>query len=271
MQTFYITFPWLIGILGLIVGSFLNVVVLRHGKKTVGGRSECMSCHSQLKWYELFPVASYVAQYGKCRSCKKSISPQYPLVEFFTGLLFYFGAVHFVQYFPDFSLFGIVVLVALLAILAFIMLLVVYDIKYQLVPHAWLSGLVISSILYLVFWYLPSGFAFGNILLFHVAGIIIALPFLFLWLISKGKWMGFGDILLIAWLGIFFGVWMGLTAVLIAIYMGGLFGIGTILWKRYKKIPYREIRKLRIPFVPFLLIAWVCVELLGITLFAWFI
>lgn len=269
MQTFFTTFPWIIGILGLIVGSFLNVVILRFGKKTINGRSECMHCHQQLRWHELFPVMSYALQRGKCRTCKGNISAQYPLVELFTGILFYLSAVHLVRYFFDFSWSWVGMFISLLVLVLFLVLLFIYDVKHRLVPHIWLFGLLVSSIAYIVFWYSNLDILLPQSILFHGMGLLLALPCLVAWLLSKGKWFGFGDVLIIAWLGLFFGFWQGIVALLIAIYLGGLVGLGIIIWKRTKKIPYQEIRKIQVPFLPFLLTAWILVELLGVNLVAW--
>jgi prepilin signal peptidase PulO-like enzyme (type II secretory pathway) len=271
MEIFITTLPWIMGILGIIVGSFLNVVILRFGKKSINGRSACMQCNHQLRWYELIPIISHLLQRGKCRSCSRSISFQYSLVELGTGILFYLATVHvlYMLILPSVIWWG--VMTGLLITVCLSVLLITYDIRYQLVPHVWLLGLVMSSSAYLIFWYIYFGFDFVSSFIYHGIGLIIALPFLFIWIVSKGKWIGFGDILLIGWLGLFFGLWQGINALLIAIYLGGLFGIGMILYKRYKKIPYHEIRKLRIPFVPFLLGAWMLTELLGVNLLAWFL
>ena len=75
--------------LGLIIGSFLNVVILRYNTgRSFGGRSACMTCQSELKAYELIPLFSFITLRGRCLSCKTKISIQYPLVEFATGLIF---------------------------------------------------------------------------------------------------------------------------------------------------------------------------------------
>ncbi|KKU52197.1 MAG: hypothetical protein A3H69_03090 [Candidatus Sungbacteria bacterium RIFCSPLOWO2_02_FULL_47_9] len=88
------------GVFGLIVGSFLNVVIYRLGKLdtersdersvflVLSGRSYCPHCHKTLRWFELVPLVSFFIQGGRCRSCKKRISLQYPLIEFSTAALF---------------------------------------------------------------------------------------------------------------------------------------------------------------------------------------
>ena len=76
-------------IFGLIIGSFLNVVIARfNSSKSLGGRSACMSCESTLKWYDLVPLFSFLALKGRCRTCKTRISFMYPAVEFLTGIIF---------------------------------------------------------------------------------------------------------------------------------------------------------------------------------------
>ena len=74
---------------GIIIGSFLNVIILRYNThKTFGGRSACMSCTKKLHWYELIPIFSFVGLKGRCQTCKTKISWQYPLVELATGVMF---------------------------------------------------------------------------------------------------------------------------------------------------------------------------------------
>src|SRR3989344_8884577 len=74
---------------GLIIGSFLNVVIFRFNTgHTFGGRSGCMTCQNKLCWYELIPMISFFALRGRCRKCKAKISIQYPIVELLSGLIF---------------------------------------------------------------------------------------------------------------------------------------------------------------------------------------
>src|SRR3990167_5653720 len=77
-------------IFGLVVGSFLNVVILRgnRGESFTRGRLRCESCGKELAWFELIPLLSFALQCGRCRSCGAALSRQYPLVEFATGVLF---------------------------------------------------------------------------------------------------------------------------------------------------------------------------------------
>ena len=83
-------------ILGIFIGSFLNVCIYRIPKKEtiVYGRSHCMTCNKEIKWYDLIPVFSYLFLRGKCRYCKEKLSLQYPCVELITGIIYlalYFG------------------------------------------------------------------------------------------------------------------------------------------------------------------------------------
>ena len=77
-----------ITVLGLCVGSFLNVVVIRglKGEQIVRGGSHCTTCNYQLKWYENIPLISYIMLKGKCRNCGKHISLQYPIIEAINGI-----------------------------------------------------------------------------------------------------------------------------------------------------------------------------------------
>ncbi len=267
--------PFLFGIFGLIVGSFLNVVILRFEKQSIGGRSACLHCKKTLHWYELIPVVSYFIQKGICRNCNKSISVQYPIVEIITGILFYFGSVAMMYaWMPNAIIASILLGLFLFATISFIVMIGVYDVLYQLIPNRWFFGLVFSSFGYLITWYIQQGYSSSLIIpmtLFHGVGILIAVPFLLLWFVSKGKWMGFGDILLIAWMGLFFGFWLGVSSVFLGIYIGGLFAIGMVLVKRIQGISYSVLRTTKIPFGPFLLIGWILTELFFVDIFSWFI
>ena len=84
----YIILYIMIFLIGISIGSFLNVCIYRIPKKEdiVFERSPCMSCGNVLKWYELIPLFSFLVQGGKCRNCKTKLSVQYPLIELLNGL-----------------------------------------------------------------------------------------------------------------------------------------------------------------------------------------
>ncbi len=249
----------IVGIFGLIVGSFLNVIILRQGKSGIGGRSHCPHCEKQLSWYELIPVFSFLLQRGKCRSCKQPISLQYPLVELLTGVIFYFSAIFLLNNVvtPVHLAWSVVGALLFLDIVSLGIMITVYDIRTKQVPVLWMLGLLISGTAFLAIQYATSGIGFSaQTILPHLFGLIVAVPFLFLWIISQGKWMGFADIEIIAWIGWFFGVVMGASAVLSAFYLGALFAIVFIILKRIRGVSYASIRTTQIPFAPFLIFGW---------------
>lgn len=254
----------ILGIFGCIVGSFLNVVALRQEtEKDLGGRSHCPACGHQLSWYELIPVVSFLVQIGKCINCKTVISPRYISVELFVGALYFLVTSFFVKiYFPIY-LFTVgwffIALFLLLIIVSYVALMVIYDIQTKTVPLVWFIGLVFFSCIYLTIPYISGAaslLSLWHTLGFHVGGIFIALPFFALWFISKGRWMGFADIEIIAWVGMFFGIHMGASAVLLSFYVGAVFGILFITFKLMKGNSYSTIRQIQIPFVPFLFLGW---------------
>ena len=115
------------GVLGLILGSFANVLILRGGSG-MGGRSACPHCHRGLSWFELFPVVSWIVLRGKCRTCCAPISLQYPIVE----LLMAVGTLG-VGLAPlplTLKLLGVAIVLLLLCI-------AVYDLYHTIIPDRW--------------------------------------------------------------------------------------------------------------------------------------
>ncbi len=235
--------------LGLIIGSFLNVVILRlNTQKTLGGRSACMSCRSTLSWYELIPVFSYLGLGGKCKSCKSRISMQYPLVELLTGLvfmllflklenLFFYDILNFSVTYAYYAL-----MCSLLVVIA------VYDIKHKIIPD------ILSFVIGVLGFVGIFLFDYGTLsvhtprLLDFLAGFVVSVPFALLWLLSRGRWMGLGDGKLLVGLGFLLGMLGVLSAVIFAFWAGGIIGI--ILLAFSKKYG----RKSEVPFAPFLIL-----------------
>ena len=252
-------FPWLCAVFGLIVGSFLNVVVLRFGtEQGIGGRSHCPVCHKQLSWYELIPVVSFLIQRGRCRSCKTCISPQYIVVELFTAVMFFFAGNYTYSLFWDpLSMWFLVGLLLSFSLFSLIVMIVVHDIKTQLIPTVWIIGLFIIILVLLIVYYASYGGLSLSVFIPHIIGLLISIPFLVLSLFSHGRWIGFADIEIIAWMGMMLGFLSGISAVLIAFYIGAAFAVMFVLYYMIiKKQNYQSVRTKPIPFAPFLFFGW---------------
>ena len=180
-------------ILGLSLGSFYVNLGIRLGKKEniCFPSSHCDNCNHKLKFYDLFPVLSYIFLKGKCRYCKKSISPFYPILELLTGLLFAFCFIKF--------LFSLKLFLALILSSLFI-IVIVTDFKYYIIPD---SILVISLLLIYIYNYLDKGFI--SSLKYLGYGLVI---FIFIYsvmlignTILKKESLGGGDVKLLGVLG----------------------------------------------------------------------
>lgn len=228
-------------VLGTIVGSFLNVVGLRWGKQTFGGRSACPSCHHKLRWYELVPLVSFIIQLGRCRECRAKISWQYPLIELWTGLVF-------VTIFSVASLsfyYLVLIMVFSLYIVIFI-----YDWYHKIIPDELVYLSIFFSLLIPLFFIHYS-------LLDWLAGPIIFLFFASIWFFSRGRAMGFGDAKLGLSVGLLLGAAQGFSAIVLAFWIGAL---GSLLFIFINKAGFiKDDKKLTIksevPFAPAIIVA----------------
>jgi len=252
------------GIFGLIIGSFLNVVMVRYNTgRSIQGRSYCFACNTQLRWYELIPFVSFIIQRGRCRTCGSRIPMQDFLTETITGALFALTFLHFsVQltvtpwYIPAF-LIGLVTVSLLVAI-------TVYDTRHMIIPLSLsipfviitlivaLSPVLQAQSMIIISW---PGWRDG------LAGLFLATPFFLLWVLSKGRLLGFGDIILMLGMGWWLGLSAGVFALMLAFWIGTVVILGYVgvLWLVHtiglvKKHPQRILSK-EIPFAPFLIIA----------------
>jgi leader peptidase (prepilin peptidase) / N-methyltransferase len=233
-------------IFGTIIGSFLNVIIFRHntGEQVVNARSRCFSCGKKLEWYELIPVLSFVIQAGKCRKCKNKISWQYPSVELLTGFLFLM----------IFLKFGYSLITGYwLLITSLLIIIAVYDLKYQIIPDVFVYTFGILTFLNL-FRISDFGFRIYN----FVAGLIFFSFFALIWLLSKGRAMGFGDAKLALGIGWLLGLSKGIVALLLSFWTGALAGIFLLFF--FKK---EYNLKSRIPFGPFLVLGAIIAFFLG--------
>jgi leader peptidase (prepilin peptidase)/N-methyltransferase len=196
------------GLYGVVIGSFLNVLILRIPIKEsfTTKRSHCMSCGHVLSWFELVPLFSFLFLGGKCRHCKEKISIQYPIVEGLNGVL----------YVILFLARGITVesLLYCLCVSALLALSVI-DWRTQEIPIGFNVFILILGLIRLVTdigdW---SRYVIG---LFAVSGFL-----LLLWLFSKGRAIGDGDIKLMAATGLLLGWQLNIIAFLIGCVLGSV-------------------------------------------------
>jgi len=225
----------LVFLFGAIIGSFLNVVIVRYDQGDFFGRSKCPKCFAPLLWFELIPILSFFFARGRCRHCGQPISWQYPIVEALTGLVFV--SVFWKYNFASPDIFNIIISLIFFSLL---IILAVYDFYHQEIPNL-VYGVILLSLLVLFF-----DFSWLRLL----AGPVLALPFAFLYFISKGKLIGFGDAKLILALGWFLGLMAGLAAIFLAFWIGAIAAIILLLF-----YPQKFKMKTALPFAPFLVLA----------------
>lgn len=235
-------------IFGLLVGSFLNVVLFRFGtgEGVVSGRSRCNACKETIAWYDNIPLVSFVALRGKCRKCGAGISWQYPAVELATALLFAFAGKEF--YVPG-SVDAALQTTFALGLIGALLVIFVYDLSHMEIPVSALGFGILWTVFSLFsLWYLAlprEAFLDSRLFSGLVGGAIAFLLFYALVFFSKETWMGEGD----AWLALLLGLVVGwqllLPALTLAFGSGAIVGIALVAMRK-------KGMQSRIPFGPFL-------------------
>jgi prepilin signal peptidase PulO-like enzyme (type II secretory pathway) len=243
-----------IAVLGLCVGSFLNVVVFRFGfNESSAPRSHCMACNGPLAPLDMVPVISFLFLGGKCRACGSKLSVQYPLVEFITAVLFVLSYVFLP---PAQTLFGYAAFAALLVFLAALVALVVYDVRHTIVPLPFVYALLASA---------ASASALQALSISSLmpvfdslaGGVTLAAFFFLIYAITRGRGMGLGDAYVAGAAGILLGFSRGIEAVMFAFWIGTavylpIMLIGYLGGKGQGGRRLRVTMKTELPFVPFL-------------------
>jgi leader peptidase (prepilin peptidase)/N-methyltransferase len=232
---------FVIFVFGLSIGSFLNSIIyrLKTEESFLKGRSHCPHCKHDLGWQDLIPILSFIILKGKCRYCQKPIFLQYPLVELATGILFLLIVFHFSSNFL-FSIFY-------LLISCFLIIIFVYDLKYYIIP----DKVIYPTILVSGIWYFLSGIFLNFYTQQEIINAIYsafgaASFFLIIVLVSRGRWMGIGDIKL----AFFMGLFLSFPGILIALFSAFLVGAVLGLWL----VAFgKKTMKSEVPFGPFLI------------------
>lgn len=270
--------PMIAGILillGLCLGSFVNALVWRLHKQERAssteqraqysiskGRSMCVHCRHELAWHDLLPVVSWLSLGGKCRYCHKPISWQYPVVELATACLFVFSYLFWP--YTLHSSYSLLLFVFWLVFLAGFMALIVYDLRWMLLPDRIVRPLQAIAAAYVLIqavapgggWHTLQGAALGVV---FSAGV-----FYLLYQVSGGRWIGGGDVKLAVVLGLLLASPMrALLMIFIASLLGSLVSVPLLLRGKVRHTT-------RLPFGPLLIIATMLVYLFGTAMIGWY-
>ncbi len=266
-----IIFYLIVFVFGLIVGSFLNCVIYRMEMRDKGGitsfsqgrprrkasgflrgKSFCPHCKHTLRCWDLIPIFSFLILKRKCRYCQKKISWQYPLVEIATGLLFVlifnFKLTESGSLLANgdplsvLSLQNLLVISFLFLVSCFLLIIFVYDLKHFIIPDKIIFPAIIIA---LIFNFSAFGRPAGGWQFSILSAFGAAIFFLAIVLVSRGKWMGLGDVKLAFFMGLLLGFPNILVALFLAFLIGAIIGVGLILAKR-------KHLKSELPFGPFL-------------------
>ena len=254
----------LLVVLGLLTGSFLSAFVdrLQDGRKWVVARSQCDSCKTHLGSLDLLPVISWTISRGKCRHCKKPIGWRYPVIELTTAGLFMISYI----FWPDpLVAFEIVKFGLWLVFLAGFVALSIYDLRWCLLPNKIVYSLIGLAMLGLAAEIILTDSGFSSIIGAGAGVLGCAGLFYVLFWMSKGRWIGGGDVKLGILLGILAGgIVESLILVLIASILGLLVSLPLFINKKLNL-------KSQLPFGPLLMAATVIMVIFGGSLLDWYL
>lgn len=254
-------FIFVVALFGLIIGSFLNVVIYRfHTNRSLNDRSHCLSCGTTLKWYELFPLLSYLALRGRCSSCQSFIPYRYALVEVLTAATFilaYLSTPH------------VVIFVLLAVFMSMLVVVLVYDLYHMIIPDELSLSLATLALAITGYesWLSSDLAGLGPALL----SAFIAFSFFFsLWLFSGGRWLGLGDAKLAVSLGLLVGIGGVFSLLVLSFWTGALISVLMILFQKFnlhKSLGFGSTHRVKmkseVPFAPFLIFSFVIVYFLN--------
>jgi prepilin signal peptidase PulO-like enzyme (type II secretory pathway) len=254
-------------VFGLIIGSFLNVVILRWntGMRIASGRSGCFTCGKTLTWKELIPVLSFVAQKGKCKNCKSKISWQYPAVELLTAVIFPLAFLSVADPFADVR--GFVAFILTAIVFCAYIIMAVYDIRHKIIPDFFSYGAALVALALIAFdWCWTGSLDMSRL----TAGPALFLFFYSFWFFSKGRAMGRADANLGLSVGWMVGLLQGISAVLFSFWIGAIFFLIAMLLQKLGIFKGNLGMKSEIPFGPFIILSFFLVFLFHIDVYTIF-
>jgi leader peptidase (prepilin peptidase)/N-methyltransferase len=244
----------ILALAGLCIGSFLNVCIHRLPLKqsVVHPGSRCPDCGYALRWFDNVPVISYAARRGRCRSCSRPISIQYPIIEIVTAIVF---VAHWYAFGP-----AVLLPVRLVFACALIVLFMI-DLEHQILPDViTLPGIVIGVVCSL---FLPPGPIMSLLGVVAGGGLLWAIAEAW-YRLRKVDAMGFGDVKMLAMVGAWLGVKMVLVTFVLSSMLGGLIGIALVASRRADMAT-------RVPFGTMLAVAALVASMYGESLLAWYL
>lgn len=279
-----------LGLLGLCMGSFAGAMVWRlrahhltedaESRKEAGNReysrlkhlatatftddrSQCLSCGHVLKWYDLLPLASWLSTGGKCRYCNKPIGAMEPLVELSTGLLFIVSYVAWTSGMTPWQ--SVAELIMWLIICVMFAILFCYDFRWYILPDRVIFPLIAVATVLASIRIVTAGEPWEVAIGVIAATVILSGLYWALWHISRGKWIGFGDVKLGLALALMLADWkLALLALFLANVIGCVIVIPAMLMGKAG-------RATRIPFGPLLIIGAVTAALGGEWFIDWYL
>jgi prepilin signal peptidase PulO-like enzyme (type II secretory pathway) len=268
-----------LAVVGLALGSFVNALVWRvrqqeielekkkPNKKRLSelsiglGRSMCVHCGHQLAAKDLVPLLSWLSLRGKCRYCQKAISPQYPIIEVATALLFVASYIWWPKELSDAQ---VILFILWLPILTGLMALLVYDLKWLILPDRIMFPLALFAGTYALVGVLASDRTFTGLLNVSLAVAIGGGLFYLLFQVSAGKWIGGGDVKLGWLLGLIVGTaGKSVLFIFLAALLGTVISVPMLANGRLQKNSV-------IPFGPFLIMGGIITVLWGSAILQWY-
>ena len=244
-------------IYGASIGSFVQVVASRlHVAPILKGRSKCLSCGEALRASDLIPIFSYLLLGGKCKYCKSSYGVSALVIEILFGVTFLLLYKLVIVGQPS-------LLMATLWFAYYTLLFIVlgvmglYDRAHSYIPLQFLAAFLgLTGIMFVI--RLVDNLSFITLL----SPVFVALPFFLIWVLSKGKALGFGDVVLFFGVGAFFGSLQGFAVLMISVWTGALYGLYVKYIVNKKRQGYTAI-----PFVPFIVLGFLFVLFTGVDVF----